>query len=417
VAPDAEEAAADSFPGAPHGAVIGPVSLLDRVALGVVVLPGVMLGYAYVGYPALLWLGSRLRRPVAEPADPAEWPMVTITVPAYNEADRIGKTLDRLLALDYPADRRQIVVISDASTDATDDIVRGYADRGVELLRQPTRLGKSAAENAVWPLVRGEIIVNIDATAQVPPAGLKALVRHFGDPGVGVVSGRDVSVGAGEESNRGESGYVGYEMWVRRLETRVHSIVGASGCFYGIRRALYAPAFPAHLSRDFASAILAREAGYRAVSAEGAVCEVPRTAALGDEFKRKVRTMQRGLQTLLHKRALLDPFRYGVFAWMLWSHKMARWLPYPLLVPSAVAGAVLAWRHPLAAWLLAAAVAGLGLGVIGMHWPKGRRAPSLIAIPGFIVAANLAALTAWWNVVRGRATTAVWEPTRRSATA
>lgn len=386
----------------------------DWVALAAVVSPFAMLGYAYVGYPAILVLATRGRgRPV--PAEPADWPSVTITVPSYNEEDRLAATLDRLLALDYPVDRRQIIVISDASTDRTDAIARSYADRGVELLRQPVRKGKSAAENAVWPYVRGEIIVNIDATADVPPHGLKALVRHFADRTVGVVSGRDVSVGSGTEANRGESGYVGYEMWVRRLETAWSSIVGASGCFYGIRRELYDAAFPEHLSRDFASAILAREAGLRAVSAEDAVCGVARTASLQSEFSRKVRTMQRGMQTLWFKRRLLDPRRYGVFAFMLASHKVARWLPYPLLLPAAAGMAWLAVRFSPALYAAALAAGIVALGLIGMRWPAGRTAPTVFALPGFVVASNLAGLTAWWNVCRGRASTAKWEPTRRLA--
>jgi len=170
-------------------------------------------------------------------ADPEQWPLVTITLPVYNEENRLRRKLDELLQLDYPSDRRHILVISDASTDGTDDIAREYADRGVELLRLSRRGGKSAAENAAGAALRGEIVVNSDATVQVPPQAFKPLIRAFQDPTVGVASGRDVSIGAVEkEANGGEQGYVGYEMWVRALETRAGSIVGASGCFYGIRR-------------------------------------------------------------------------------------------------------------------------------------------------------------------------------------
>mgnify|MGYP002624755591 FL=1 len=178
--------------------------------------------YTYFGYPLLLKLLSVFRRGWALPPEPEEWPMISITVPAFNEEATIRGTIDSLLALDYPPDRRQILVVSDASTDRTDDIVREYADRGVELFRVTDRAGKTAAENAARGQLRGDIIVNTDASVRIRPDAIKALVRCFQDPGVGVASGRDVSVGKeSESSNVGEKGYVGYEMWVRTLETNV----------------------------------------------------------------------------------------------------------------------------------------------------------------------------------------------------
>ncbi len=387
---------------------------IDFTAIAVLLLPAVSLGYAYIVYPLLLWVMTRFRKSRPAPTDPQTWPSITITVPAYNEARTIGATLERLLALDYPAERRQIIVISDASTDGMDDAVSQFSDRGIELLRQPVRQGKSAAENAVYAHARGEIIVNIDATTIVWPSSLKALIREFSDPTVGVASGRDVSLGSDKESNQGESGYVGYEMWVRRLETEVHSIVGASGCFYGIRRQLYDPQFPLTLSRDFASAILAREGGYRAVSAEAATCGVLRTADLSSEFPRKVRTMKRGLQTLWYKRALLNPLRFGRFAFFLWSHKVARWAPYPLLLPSCAALVLLATRHREFALLLALSLLVLAIGIMAMRWPVTSRPPRLVAIAGYAVGANAAGLMAWWQALQAGRGSAIWEPTRRN---
>src|SRR5207245_7635393 len=130
--------------------------------------------------------------------------------------------------------------------------------------------------------------------------------------------------------------YVGYELWVRDLETSLSGIVGASGCLYAIRRQLQMHTMPDGLSRDFGSALVAREHGYRAVSVPAAVCYVPRSNSLRREYRRKVRTMARGLRTLWHKRSLLSPRRHGVFAWMLWSHKVCRWLtPWMGLIAAA----------------------------------------------------------------------------------
>src|SRR5690606_39198192 len=117
------------------------------------------------------------------------------------------------------------------------------------------------------------------------------------------------------EGNQGESGYVGYEMRVRALETRLGSIVGASGSFFAMRREIHEPDFPEQLSRDFASALMAVERGFRAVSVEEAICLVPRTRSLRTEFRRKARTMARGLETLWYKRHLMNPLKHGAFAW------------------------------------------------------------------------------------------------------
>jgi glycosyltransferase involved in cell wall biosynthesis len=382
-------------------------------ALSLVALPVVLFAYAYVGYPAILWLVGLVRRYRVVTADPAEWPMLTITVPAYNAVDKIGRTLDHLLATDYPAERRQIIVLSDASSDGTDELVRReYGPRGVELLRSPERRGKTEAENSVMRVARGDVVINVDATILVPRDSLKPLVRAFGDPTVGVASGRDVSVGAeAVEGTGGESGYVGYEMTVRRLETRAGRIVGASGCFYGFRREVQA-ILPGSLSWDFARPLFARELGYRAVSVDAAVCLVPRTPALSTEFRRKVRTMARGLQTLWYKRALLDPFRYGAFAWMLFSHKLARWLVMPT-VPLAVLGlALLSAREPLAALALLLAALGVMVGTLALRWPFGARVPRPVALAGFALGAIVAGIGAWRDFVRGT-DASVWAPTPR----
>jgi cellulose synthase/poly-beta-1,6-N-acetylglucosamine synthase-like glycosyltransferase len=383
--------------------------------IAIIFLPVVVVGYAYFIYPALLWAAVRLGRPRPVPAPPAEWPMISITVPAYNEERAIAATLDRLLELDYPADRRQILVVSDASSDRTDDIVRGYADRGVELLRMPTRGGKTAAENAARPLLRGDIVVNTDASVRIARDAVKPLVVQFGDPSVGVASGRDVSVARVDETaNLGESGYVGYEMWIRDLESRVSGIIGASGCFYAIRVDLHRSLVPEALSRDFAAAIIAREQGYRALSVNEALCYVPRTSNLHNEYRRKVRTMARGMETLFYKRHMLNPFRYPLFSWMLISHKLVRWAAPWSMAMGATALLILALVEPWARWPAAAVLVGLGLALLGWNWPESRPMPRLVAVPTYALTGSLAAIHASLKALRGELNP-IWEPTRRAS--
>jgi cellulose synthase/poly-beta-1,6-N-acetylglucosamine synthase-like glycosyltransferase len=386
---------------------------MTAIGIGLVAASLAMLLYAYVGYPLILAALARFRPAREAPPPPAEWPLISITVPVYNEEAQIRDTVESLLAIDYPADRRQILVVSDASTDGTDAIVSEYADRGVELLRMESRTGKTAAENAARLRLRGEIVVNTDASIRIYPDALKRLVAWFGDPDVGVASGNDVSVARdGAGGSGGEAGYVDYEMGVRALETRVDGIVGASGCLYAIRADLHDYVLPGRFSRDFAAAIVAREQGFRAVSVPDALCAVPRAGSLRQEYRRKVRTMVRGMDTLILKRSLLNPFRYGIFAWMLFSHKLCRWL-VPVAAVGAVAGiALLSVSEPWARWLLGVGVVVAALALVGWYWSGRRPVPSALSLLSYLVAGNVAALAAWLRVLRG-AGSPVWEPTRR----
>lgn len=389
---------------------------MNEIAWFLIGLPVAVVGYTYVGYPLLLWLLSRRPpRPTGpvQSALSAEWPSISISVPVYNEEAQIRGLIESLLALDYPADRRQILIVSDASTDRTDEIVREYAGRGVELFRVPARGGKTAAENAAAPRLRGEIVVNTDASIRILPGSLKPLIASFADPEVGVASGRDVSVGRHTaDANLGEAGYVGYEMTVRALETRAGGIIGASGCFYAIRSELHRTPLPAHLSRDFAAALIAREHGYRAVSVDGAVCLVPRAGTLRQEYRRKVRTMSRGMETLLYKRHLLNPFRYGSFAWKLWSHKVLRWVSPIGAVPALVGLGLLAGDEAWARWALGTVAAGAVAALLGARWPAQRPVPRPLSIAAAAAAANIAAVHSLIRSLRG-AEDPVWDPTRR----
>jgi cellulose synthase/poly-beta-1,6-N-acetylglucosamine synthase-like glycosyltransferase len=391
--------------------------MLTVIAWILLVSPVLVFGYAYFGYPLCLVVLSRFRRQAAPPKEVQDWPQISITVPVYNEEAQIRGTLDSLLRIDYPADRRQILVVSDASSDRTDEIVREYADRGIELLRMENRGGKGAAENAAAQFLRGEIVVNTDATIRIDPNGLKPLIAAFSDPTVGVASGRDISVARVDtDSNRGEAGYVGYEMWIRSLESKIQGIVGASGCYYGIRPHLHRAPLPGSLSRDFASALTARDHGYRAVSVDEATCLVPRAASLHREYKRKVRTMTRGMETLFYKRHLLNPVRHGVFAWMLLSHKVTRWAAPWTIVLALLGLLLLTPTQTWAIWLLAATVFGAGWAWLGWMVAHRSTLPRILAIPTYLSSGNLAALHASLRALRGNED-AIWEPTRRETLA
>jgi cellulose synthase/poly-beta-1,6-N-acetylglucosamine synthase-like glycosyltransferase len=386
------------------------VSMLTIIACVLFALPLVVAVYAYVAYPILLWILGATK---VSPPSALVPRSVTIVIPAYNEEQQIRGAIEALLSQDYPADLRQILILSDGSTDRTDDIVKEYAARGVELMRMSRRSGKTAIENASVSLVRGEIVVNSDASTRLHPSAVRALVTAFVDPEVGVASTRDVSIAHQDASaNTAEAGYVGYEMWIRRLETKSGGIVGASGSGYAILRDLHRIAVRNDLSRDFSAALTAHRHGYRAVSVDHAVCYVPRTSSLRAEYRRKVRTISRGLETLLHNRDLLEP-THGAFGWKLFSHKICRWIVPVLAVPalfglSVLSAAGLDWAIAL---LCGAILVGM-LAAVGALWPNARPTPRILSVPTFAFAANVAVVHAVWRVVHGH-DDHMWEPTRR----
>lgn len=382
------------------------------IAIALILLPVVVGVYAYAVYPLALAAIARMRaaRPIA---GEGALPTVTIVIPAYNEQLQIAGAMESALAQTYPPDRRQILVLSDASTDATDDIVRGYAPRGVELLRMPVRKGKTAAENASVPMIRGEIVINTDSSVRLHPDAVRQLVAAMGDPHVGVASSRDVSVTTAEGNNTAEARYVDYEMAVRSLETRTGGIVGASGSGYAIRVGLHRHPVLDDLSRDFSASLTAHRHGYSAVSVDDAICYVPRTTSLSHEYRRKVRTISRGMETLYFNRDLLDPIHHGVFAWKLLSHKLARWMLPLSAIPAAAGLVLLAVKHPWVWSAVAVAALLLVLSLLGANWPATRPVPRWLpmSIVGAL-ASNLAVVHAAWRFFHGHHDH-IWEPTRR----
>ncbi len=375
--------------------------------------PLVLGGYAFVLYPAIVWTWSRWRPPFTLPPEPADWPVISILIVAYNEAGRLRRTLEHALAADYPADKLHVLVVSDASSDGTDALVLTYGDPRVRLLRMPERSGKPAGENAAGQMLRGDIVVSIDASILIPRDSLKPLIRALLDPAVGLASGRDISIGdESREGNKAESSYVGLEMTLRALETRVHSIVGASGCFYANRRPLQQVQLPTGLARDFAAASVARAHGYRAVSVDAATCLVPRTPTLKAELRRKSRTMGRGLDTLVYLRGMMNPLRYGSYAFMMISHKLVRWLLFPSLLGWLIGPLLLVRTAPWTLLVAVGMVVGLVVARLVLTWPDDRRLPRVVALPGYVFISIVAGWMAWLHLLR-QEKSAVWEPTQR----
>lgn len=296
-----------------------------------------LLVYTYVGYPLLIWAWARLRqhrRPRASAT-----PAVSILVVAHNEAERIAAKIENLLALDYPRECLEIVVASDASTDATVPIARRYEDRGVRVVAFDEHRGKPAVLNELVPRLRGEIAVLMDVRQRIEPRALRELVADFADPDVGAVSGELLLEGGdGDAVAEGVGFYWRYEKFIRHYEGQVDSTVGTTGALYALRRALFMPIPNRTLIDDVLIPMQIVRQGYRVLFEPSARAWDRVAASPEQEFTRKVRTIAGNFQLLFREPWLLNPFSNRLWFQTL-SHKFFR-LVAPLCL-------VLAWLSNL----------------------------------------------------------------------
>lgn len=329
--------------------------------------------YTYAGYPLLLRLLVRLRGPKAVRRTRMT-PRVSLIISAYNEQAVIRDKIENALALDYPREALEIIVVSDASTDATDTIVQEYARRSVRLERQPERRGKTGGLNAVVPTASGEIVVFSDANALYERGAIRALVRNFADPDVGCVTGEARYLpGHANAADRGERAYWDYEIQIKRLETAVGSMVGGDGAIYAIRRSLWRT-LPETAINDFLNPLQIVAAGYRAVYEPEAICYEHTAGNVRAEYRRRVRIVSRSWRAVFQARGVLNPFRVGLFAWSLVSHKMLRWVSAAAVAIACVSGALMV--APMAARHVVAISVGLLAAGAAIITPAGRRIAS-----------------------------------------
>jgi cellulose synthase/poly-beta-1,6-N-acetylglucosamine synthase-like glycosyltransferase len=369
--------------------------------------------YVYAGFFLLVVIVGRIRqrRVRQQPITPK----ISLIIAAYNEEEGIAERLNNALALDYPRDALEIIVASDGSDDATETIVAAYADHGVRLLSLP-RQGKIHALNDAVPQAKGEILVFSDANSIYDPQALRNLARNFADPEVGGVAGNTVygQHSHSDSSSRGEDLYWNYDKWLKKMESQTGSIISAHGAIYAIRRELYQPLTDTAVTDDFAISTAVIEQGYRLVFESEARAYEYIIPAAEREFQRKVRLMTRGLRGVLLRKALLNPFRYGFYSLVLFTHKLLRRMVPLLLAIFFVSSILLSSKG---GFYLAVATGQMVFyflatcGYVLRHQRIGRL--RMLYIPFFYCLANTAAFMALMNVLRGRQISR-WQPQRHT---
>ena len=372
-------------------------------------LTGIACAYSYFLYPLLLRLVPARRSLEHAPLDDDRLPSMSLIITAHNEESRITEKIDNSLEIDYPSDRLEIIVASDCSSDATDDIVNGYADRGVRLVRATERKGKEHAQLCAIEQASGEVLVFSDVATRIPPEALRLLAVKFADEEIGAVSSEDRFV-SNDGSIVGEGAYVKYEMWLRRLESTRAGLIGLSGSFFAARREV-CEQWDIYCPSDFNTALNCAQSDVIAITCPEVLGIYKDVKDPALEYRRKLRTVIRGLTAIARHPEVLNPFRFGLFSLQVWSHKIMRWgVPWFMLIFAlltlALVGCSLIAELALLGQMLFYAIA-----ITGWLVPTSRD-NTLIRLVYFFVSTNLALAHATVQFIGGQRMT-VWTPSKR----
>jgi len=366
-----------------------------------------LIFFAYLGYPISLYLLCFLRKRMVKKAP--FFPYVTMIITAYNEEKRIKEKLKNTLHLEYPRDMLQVFVASDGSTDRTNAIVKDYWKNGIELLEIKKRGGKENAQKAAVTHAKGDVLVFADVATQLEPGSLKEIIFNFADPSVGCVSSEDRLIGKDGKPS-GEGFYVQYEMWLRRLESRVKSLVGLSGSFFAARKDVCQD-FSGEMQSDFRTVLNSIKLGYRGVSDPKAIGYYQDVSDEKNEFDRKVRTVIRGLTVFFRHLQFLNFFQYGLTSYQLFCHKLLRWLAPFFLFIAFITNLILAMTSSLYFILLLCHSAFYVVAILA--WQKNSPPThTFLKIPMYFLIVNAAIFIAWVRYIQGQRVV-VWAPSER----
>lgn len=351
--------------------------------------------FTYFGYPALLgiWSWLRPRRVNKAPILPS----VSIVVTVHNGVDYLGRKLANLLEqVDYPADKYEVILVSDGSTDGTLDEARRVNDPRFRLFALPTRSGKPSALNLGVKEARGEIVVFNDMRQTMATGAVRELVANFNDPEVGQVTGEMTLVDEDNKFGPQYGIYYRYEHWIRLKESTIRSMIGSSGAFSAIRRNLFKP-LPAEIILDdvYTPMQIALQ-GYRTVFDASALAYDPHDSR--PEFQRKQRTLTGNYQILFLLPAILSP-RNPLLLFYLF-HKVFR-----LIVPFFMLAALGANLFLHSGFYLATLASQILFYLIAFESPRLRDLPAIgpIAASGStFVLANCAAVMGLFFFLRGK---------------
>jgi cellulose synthase/poly-beta-1,6-N-acetylglucosamine synthase-like glycosyltransferase len=357
------------------------------------------IGYTLVVFPLMVLARGRIAPRPHRESDIT--PPLTVVIAAHNEEVDLPPKLANVMSVDYPADRLQVIVASDGSTDRTVELARSVVGERATVLDLP-RSGKAGALNAALEMATGDVVVFTDANSMMTPQALRALVRPFADPDVGGVAGNQVYTESDKGALAGELAHWNFDRAMKTAATRAGSVVSATGALYAVRRELVQPVIVG-VTDDFYVSTGVIASGRRLVFAPDAVVHEPVTSSTSEEFARKRRVMTRGFRSVLARRELLNPCRFGWDSVQLFTYKVLRRLLAVPIVALGVASVALRRRHRAYAVAAAAQVAFWVAAAVGYAGRTSRIGTHRIfAMPMFVAMGLVASVRAAADVVLGR---------------
>ena len=347
--------------------------------------------YVYIGYPLLLVILSRvIKLKLVNRKDIT--PKVSLIVSCYNEVDVIDEKVDNCLIIDYPEELIEFIFISDGSTDGTDEHIHKFKNDRLKLVRQEGRLGKTSGLNLGVPIAKGDIIVFSDANAMYDKQAIRKLVRNFADEKIGYVVGAALYLDSNETSSaKSEDIYWQYEIFVKKIESSLHSVVGGDGAIYAIRSHLYEQLKNEDIN-DFVNPLQIIAKGYRGVFEEEAVCFEKTTGDFEKESKRKKRIVNRSFTALIRNKKVLNPLKYGIFSLEIISHKLLRWLIPFFIIVASMGILILSQAHILFFQIcLLLGIVGIWFIILGSWLKHYNKCPGVVLYPYYFYLVNKSA--------------------------
>jgi cellulose synthase/poly-beta-1,6-N-acetylglucosamine synthase-like glycosyltransferase len=365
----------------------------------------IWLFYIYLGYPlilAVLAWRSRIRLILSE----EQFPLVSVLLAARNEERDIGWKIAETLGWDYPADKLELLVASDASDDRTDEIVSTIKDPRLTLIRMDRRGGKVRALNRLAGIARGEILFFTDANAHIGPDALRLLARHFADERVGCVTGNSRSVAKSEaQAVAATAGlYRRYESMLKNLESALGSVLNCDGAIFCMRAALFQQLSP-KLANDLETPMRLGAAGWKIVYEPDAIVLERDTSSPLEELRRQRRMCAQGMTAMFVLRGVFG----GLRGWQFVSHKLLRWLSLIPMAAALVSSVALGGESALYAGALIVQAIFYGMAAAGLAMAvAGRDVARIVSVPFYVMLGLVAAQIGVFDAVIGRQFD-VWE--------
>jgi len=370
--------------------------------------------YVYLGYPLVITLLAAINRKTVTKDDNYE-PSVSLIIAAYNEEAIIAEKLNNCLLLNYPKDKLEIIVFSDASTDRTAEIVKSFEQDHIILIDLTERKGKTAGQNLAATQATGEIIIFSDANALYQEDAIRKIVRNFNDPSVGCVCGELVYYSEDKSLiGDAENVYWDYEKFIKRQEDRAASILGANGSIYAVRKQLYSP-LPEDIISDFIEPFKIIAQGYRVVYEPEAISFEHSTTNFIEEYHRKKRIINRSFYSLLYFSSFLNPFRYPLLSFQLFSHKILRWM-IPVYLPIIFIVNMFLLKSLFFQVTFGLQIIFYVTALLGYVLEKNRWHNIFFYAPFYFCLVNIASLDAIINLFIKRKNVVTWNPIRANKT-